>query len=39
MKRNTIVVVENDTAARGFFANIFMGKYNVVTLETGKEAL
>lgn len=39
MNRNTIVVVENDTAARGFFANIFMGKYNVITLETGKEAL
>lgn len=39
MERNTIAVVEDDRSARDFFANIFIGKYNVVALETGKEAL
>lgn len=39
MKRNTIVIVEDDSASRDFFANMFMGKYKVAALATGKEAL
>lgn len=39
MKRNTIVIVEDDRASRDFFANMFMGKYKVAALATGKEAL
>lgn len=39
MKRNTIVIVEDDSTSRAFFANMFMGKYKVAALSTGKEAL
>ncbi len=39
MQRNTIVIVENDIRTRTVLSGMFRSRYNVVALETGREAL